>query len=65
MAEANQALYDVTARLCGRLRTELEAGRTGPGAEASWEALVSIAQVWREDPELPDGILPLLPLKPQ
>ncbi|WP_085214341.1 hypothetical protein [Streptomyces sp. Amel2xC10] len=65
VAEVNQALYQVTSHLCSRLYAELETGRPGPLAKASWQALVSIAEVWREDPELPDWVSELLPVKPQ
>ena len=65
VAEVNQALYQVTSHLCSKLYAELEAGSPGPLAAASWEAIVSIAEVWREDPELPDWVRELLPVKPQ
>ena len=50
VAEVNGALYQVTSHLCSRLYAELVTSSPGPGAEASWEALVSIAEAWREDP---------------
>jgi hypothetical protein len=65
VAEVNQALYQVTSHLCSRLYAELEAGGRGSVAEASWEALLSISEAWREDPELPDWMRELLPVKPQ
>ncbi|HET6353486.1 hypothetical protein [Streptomyces sp.] len=64
MAEVNGALYEVTSHLCSRLYAELATDRPGPIAEASWEALISITSAWREDPELPEGMRELLPIKP-
>ncbi|MEV6250683.1 hypothetical protein AB0M38_31605 [Streptomyces sp. NPDC051742] len=65
VAEVNGALYEVTSHLCGRLYGELATGRPGPIAEASWEALISITTAWREDPELPEDMRELLPVKAQ
>ncbi|MFD7609189.1 hypothetical protein ACFWAN_54395 [Streptomyces mirabilis] len=64
VAEVNQSLYQVTSHLCSRLYAELGTGHPGPAAEASWEALISISAAWREDPELPEGMKELLPVKP-
>ncbi|MFC8717889.1 hypothetical protein [Kitasatospora sp. NPDC057198] len=63
VAEVNGALYEVTSHLCRRLHAELATGRSGSVAEESWAALASIAAAWREDPELPGGIVELLPVK--
>lgn len=65
VAEVNGALYDVTSHLCGRLYAELSTGHPGPIAEASWEALLSIAVAWREDPEMPSWMSELLPVRPR
>ncbi|MFF9286592.1 hypothetical protein [Streptomyces griseosporeus] len=64
VAEVNQALYQVTSHLCSQLYAELKAGSPGPLADASWDAIVSIAEVWRADPEFPDWMSELLPVKP-
>ncbi|MFD4949596.1 hypothetical protein ACFVYE_44005 [Streptomyces sp. NPDC058239] len=63
MAEVNGALYEVTSHLCRRLYADLATGRPGPVAHASWAALVSIAEAWREDPELPGWMSELLPVR--
>lgn len=65
VAEVNEALYEVTSHLCSRLHAELATGRPGSGAEASWEALITITASWREDPELPDWVHEVLPVKPR
>ncbi|WP_327129746.1 hypothetical protein [Streptomyces sp. NBC_01727] len=65
VAEVNQALYQVTSHLCSELYAQLKTGSPGLTAGVSWKALVSIAAVWREDPELPDWMRDLLPIKPQ
>ncbi|MEY9988539.1 hypothetical protein ABIE67_000571 [Streptomyces sp. V4I8] len=65
VAEVNEGLYQVTSHLCSCLYAELETGRPGPLAAASLEALISIAEVWREDPELPVWMRELLAVKPR
>ncbi|MFD7528611.1 hypothetical protein ACFV8E_13615 [Streptomyces sp. NPDC059849] len=64
VAEVNGALYEVTSHLCSRLYAELVTGRPGSGAEVSWEAFITIAASWREDPELPAWVHEVLPVKP-
>ena len=51
VAEVSGALYEVTSHLRSRLYADLATVRPGPIAEASWDALISISTVWREDPE--------------
>ncbi|MEU9853503.1 hypothetical protein [Streptomyces sp. NPDC047974] len=63
VAEVNGALYDVTSHLCSRLYDELEKGRPGPVADASWDALLTITATWRDDPELPAWVNELQPVK--
>lgn len=65
VAEVNGALYEVTSHLCSRLYAELATSRPGSGAEASWEALITITASWREDPELPAWVHEVLPAKPR
>ncbi|MEU7297678.1 hypothetical protein AB0A76_31530 [Streptomyces exfoliatus] len=65
VAEVNGALYAVTCHLCRQLYDELESGRPGPVAHASWDALLTITATWREDPELPTWVSGLLPVKPR
>ncbi|MFC8198163.1 hypothetical protein ACFUTV_22590 [Streptomyces sp. NPDC057298] len=65
VAEASQALYQVTSHLCRRLLAELATGRPGSVAEASWEALISISEAWREDRDLPEGMRELMPVMPR
>lgn len=65
VAEVNGALYEVTSHLCRRLYDELESGHPGPIAHASWDSLLTIIAAWREDPELPDWVDGLLPVKPR
>ncbi|MFB6831119.1 hypothetical protein [Streptomyces hydrogenans] len=65
VAEVNGALYEVTSHLCRRLYDELESGHPGPIAHASWDALLTITAAWHEDPELPDWVNGLLPVKPR
>lgn len=64
VAEVNGALYEVTSHLCRRLYAELATGHRGPIADVSWAALASIAEAWREDPELPGWMSELL-VKPR
>ncbi|WP_053846125.1 hypothetical protein [Streptomyces sp. NRRL B-24085] len=65
VAEVNGALYDVTCRLYRRLYEQLDSGHPGPVAQASWDALLTIAAAWREDPELPSWVNGLLPAEPR
>ncbi|MFD5923002.1 hypothetical protein ACFVYP_41035 [Kitasatospora sp. NPDC058201] len=54
------ALYDVTNVLCKRLFAELDAGQPGTAAEVEWEALLAIASVWRDAPNVPAGLRELV-----
>jgi hypothetical protein len=65
VSEVSQALYQVTSHLCSQLYAELATDSPGPVAEASWQALVSITEAWRGDPELPNWMSELLPVKPR
>lgn len=56
----SQAVYDVVRRLSKQLYGELEEGRPGPSAEAAWEVILTIAAVWRDSPDLPEELRPLI-----
>ncbi|MGH4036011.1 hypothetical protein ACQB60_44750 [Actinomycetota bacterium Odt1-20B] len=51
VGEVSQALHQATDHLSSRLDTELAADQPGPVAKALRDALTSIAEVWRDDPE--------------
>ncbi|MET8827289.1 hypothetical protein ABZX40_15025 [Streptomyces sp. NPDC004610] len=57
----SQAVYDVVHRLSMQLYAELEEGHPGPSAEAAWEVFLTIAAVWRDSPDLPEELRPLIP----
>lgn len=56
----SQAVYDVVRRLSMQLYAELEAGQPGPSADAAWAVILTIAAVWRNSPDLPEELRPLL-----
>lgn len=53
VARASGALYDVTNVLCKRLFAEIDTGQPGVAAELAWEALLAIADAWRDAPNVP------------
>jgi hypothetical protein len=53
VARASGALHDVTNVLCKRLFAEIDTGQPGVAAEPAWEALLAIADAWREAPNVP------------
>lgn len=53
VARASGALYDVTNVLCKRLFAEIDSGQPGVAAELAWEALLAIADAWRDAPNVP------------
>ncbi|MER7000981.1 hypothetical protein [Streptomyces sp. NPDC000410] len=61
VARASGALYDVTNVLCKRLfAAEIDTGQPGVAAELAWEALLVIADAWRDTPHVPDELRKLV-----
>ncbi|MFG2712018.1 hypothetical protein ACGFX2_15895 [Streptomyces goshikiensis] len=56
----SQAVYDVTDHLVTRLFDELDAELPGPSTEATWNAILVIAAVWRDSPDMPEELRRLI-----
>ncbi len=53
MARASGALYDVTNVVCKRLFAEIDTGQPGVAPELAREALLAIADAWRDASNVP------------